>query len=629
MRKSKKQQRVLRISTAGMIAALYTVLTVIVGSFGLANGAIQLRVSEALCVLPFFTSAAIPGLTVGCLLSNLILGCLWQDVLFGTLATLLGAIGARLLRRLPMLVPLPTVVANTVIVPLVLAYAYHVEDGLGFLFVTVGIGEVLSAYLLGMVLLSALRRNTVFLQMMQFDREKNEMKKDYQTFSITMPAQVETAIERLERAGYRAYAVGGCVRDSILGRVPNDWDITTSARPDETAACFADCRTVETGIEHGTLTVIIDGMPLEITTYRCDGEYLDNRHPVSVCFTDRIEDDLSRRDFTVNAMAYHPTRGLVDLFGGEADLALGRIRCVGDATTRFEEDGLRILRAIRFASVLDFEIENETANAVHTCRNLLSNIAAERIREEFCKLICGVGAVRILREYHDVIAVFLPEIAPCVGFPQNTKYHCYDVYEHILQSLSHTQSDDLATHLAIFLHDIGKPQCHTEDAEGGHFKGHGPVGEGMTADIMRRLRFDRATTDTVVRLVAYHDRELSAEPRLVKRLMQKMSDEDILRLIEVQRCDRLAHAKAYSTPAPVLFEIPRVMREIRAADECLSLRTLQINGEDLISLGVPKGRQIGALLQLLLDDVIDDVLPNDHTALLQAAKEKIKNHTDL
>ena len=438
---------------------------------------------------------------------------------------------------------------------------------------------------------------------------------------IPLPPQVSKAIDRLEAAGFEAYAVGGCVRDTLMGRVPNDWDITTLARPEQTAACFLDKRTVETGIAHGTITVLMDGMPLEITTYRCDGEYLDNRHPSSVQFTKQIEDDLSRRDFTVNAMAYHPDRGLVDLFGGREALTERRITCVGDATTRFEEDGLRILRAIRFAAVLDFEIEEETARAIHARRELLSNIAAERIREEFCKLICGVGAVRILREYADVIGVFIPEVLSCVGFAQNSKYHCFDVYEHILQSLACNEGKDLCTRLAILLHDIGKPQCYTEDAGGGHFKGHVPVGERMTEEIMRRLKFDNATMQTVVRLVAYHDREISAEKKAVKRLMQQMSDEDILRLLEVKRCDRLAHATGYDEPAEALAQIPRVMEEIHAADECYSLKSLAVNGKDLMAVGIPAGRRLGEVLEALLNRVIDGDLANDRETLLQAAKE--------
>jgi tRNA nucleotidyltransferase (CCA-adding enzyme) len=441
---------------------------------------------------------------------------------------------------------------------------------------------------------------------------------------IKMPTTVEQAITRLEHAGYEAYAVGGCVRDSILGRTPNDWDITTSARPEETAAVFSDCRTVETGVKHGTLTVIMDGMPLEITTYRSDGEYADNRHPVQVTFSRRVEDDLSRRDFTVNAMAYHPVRGLVDLYGGRTDLERRTISCVGDPATRFGEDGLRILRAIRFASVLDFEIAPETARAIHECRALLGNIAAERIREEFCKLICGKGAVRILREYSDVIAEFLPELGACVGFAQNSRYHCYDVYEHSLQALSHTQSDDLITRLSILLHDVGKPLCYTEDELGGHFKGHGPVGVELTARIMRRLRFDNSTAESVTQLVEYHDRAIPAEAKSVKRLMCRMSDENILRLMEVQRCDRLAHAPEHAETPSALREIPALMRAIRDADECLSLKTLQIKGDDLIAMGVPRGKEIGVILNALLEQVIDGALPNDRERLLTAAEGMIK-----
>ncbi|MBE6700177.1 MAG: HD domain-containing protein, partial [Ruminococcaceae bacterium] len=341
-------------------------------------------------------------------------------------------------------------------------------------------------------------------------------------FDITLPMPVARALSILEACGYEAYVVGGCVRDSLLGRTPNDWDITTNATPTEMKACFSDFRVIETGIQHGTLTVIIDGMQLEITTYRNDGEYLDNRHPVQVTFSKHIEDDLSRRDFTVNAMAYHPTKGLVDLFGGREDLQNRVVRAVGDAKTRFEEDGLRILRAIRFASVLDFDIAKDTAKAVHSCRNLLSGIAAERIREEFCKLICGRGAVRILRDYIEVISVFMPELHRCVGFEQNTKYHCFDVFEHTLQALALCEDDDLITRLGILLHDIGKPLCYTEDGQGGHFKGHAPIGVEITREILLRLRFDNETIHRMERLVEWHDIPLSAEKKRVKRLLQKL-----------------------------------------------------------------------------------------------------------
>ena len=446
-----------------------------------------------------------------------------------------------------------------------------------------------------------------------------------QNVMIQLPSAVSAALERLERAGFDAYAVGGCVRDSIIGRTPNDWDITTSARPEETAAVFSDLRTIETGIKHGTLTVLYDGMPLEITTYRLDGEYTDNRHPVEVTFSDRVEDDLARRDFTVNAMAYHPKRGIVDLFGGKEDISRRVIACVGEPEMRFYEDGLRILRAIRFAAVLDFSIDPATAEAVHKLSHLLENIAAERIREEFCKLIRGKGAVRILREFSDVIAQFMPEMGQCVGFLQNTKYHCYDVYEHSIRALEFCKSDDLITRLAVFLHDVGKPHCYTEDAEGGHFKGHGPIGTEICDRLMRDLRFDNDTRWRVVRLVEYHDREIPAEERSVKRLMRNMSDEDILRLMEVKRCDRLAHAPAYCTPPPELEQIPTLMRAIREADACLSLKTLKIGGADLIAMGMKPGKELGTILDGLLERVIDGEIPNDRAVLEREARALLRD----
>lgn len=444
------------------------------------------------------------------------------------------------------------------------------------------------------------------------------------TESFVLPAQVELALSTLEADGFEAYVVGGCVRDSLLGRVPNDWDITTSALPQQIKTCFSDCRVIETGIKHGTVGVLLDGVLLEITTYRQDGEYPDNRHPAQVSFSTRIEDDLSRRDFTVNAMAYSPIRGMVDLFSGRADLKRGLIRCVGDPRTRFEEDGLRILRAVRFSSVLDFEIDKATADAVHASRSLLSNIAAERIREEFCKLLCGKGAVRILRAYVDVIGEFIPELLRAVGFDQNTKYHCYDVFEHTLHALEEWKNGDLVTGLAILLHDIGKPLCYTEDENGGHFKGHAPIGVELTDTILHRLRFDNATIERLKLLVELHDLPIPAQPKAVKRLMQRLSDADILRLMEVKRCDRLAHAAFFRLPPPELEEIPLLVTQFRKEEACLHLKDLAINGNDLLSIGIPAGAQIGKILNRLLDAVIDEQLSNERAQLLEEAKRLAK-----
>ncbi len=442
-------------------------------------------------------------------------------------------------------------------------------------------------------------------------------------FNIQIPAPVQKAMDSLEAAGYEAYAVGGCVRNSMLGIPVNDWDMTTSATPSEMQKVFFHHRTVETGLKHGTLTVLMEEMPLEITTYRHDGEYLDNRHPREVTFSKCLEEDLCRRDFTVNAMAYHPKRGLVDLYGGREDLARRMIACVGDPETRFREDGLRILRALRFASVLDFSMDPHTAQAVHHCKELLRGIAAERIREELCKLLMGKGCVRILREYADVIGVFLPELYACVGFSQNSKYHCYDVWEHTLRALEYAPPR-LMTRLAVLFHDVGKPLCYTEDAEGGHFKGHAEAGMELMENICTRLRFDHQTRERLVRLIQYHDRDIPATPTSVKRLMQKMSDEDISVLMEIKVCDRLAHHPDYRELSPAVRRIPLLVQELRAADACLSLKTLAVKGEDLKRIGVPPGKEMGALLNRLLDQVVEGVLPNEKEALLQFAIENKK-----
>lgn len=440
---------------------------------------------------------------------------------------------------------------------------------------------------------------------------------------ITIPNAAAVAVERLERLGHEAWVVGGCVRDALLGRTPNDWDLTTSARPEEVLSCFSDCRTVETGVRHGTVTVLLDGEALEITTYRRDGAYADNRHPVQVTFSDTVEEDLARRDLTVNAMAYHPTRGLCDPFGGRADLRARVIRCVGDPATRFHEDGLRILRAVRFASTLGFSVEPATAAAVKDCRSLLGNIASERIRVEWDKLLTGRGCTDILRAYPELVAQIFPEVAPCFGFAQNSRYHCFDVWEHTLAALEQANTDRIVR-LVLFFHDIGKPATYSEDEHGGHFRGHAAVSVALAEAAMARLRYDRDTTARVLELVKIHDVPLPREKKAVKRLMMRLPNEEIERLREVQRCDRLAHHADHRAMPTEWRELPRLIAEIRAEDACLSLRDLAVNGRDLIALGVPAGPLLGQLLQALLDAVLDGDLPNDRTALLAAAREMLK-----
>lgn len=436
---------------------------------------------------------------------------------------------------------------------------------------------------------------------------------------ITLPPAASAAIERLEANGFEAYVVGGCVRDSLLGRTPNDWDLTTNARPDDVLACFADCKTVATGLKHGTVTVLLMGDALEITTYRCDGAYADNRHPIQVTFSDSVQEDLARRDLTINAMAYHPRRGLCDPFGGQRDLTDGRIRCVGDPAVRFREDGLRILRAVRFAAVLGFSIAEPTAKEIHACCALLDRIAKERIRVEWDKLLTGPACAEILRQYPDIVAQILPEAAASFGFRQNSKYHHLDVWEHTLAALTEAKPE-LSVRLALFFHDLGKPAVYTEDARGGHFPCHAEVSVALARTAMERLRYDKSTAERVLTLVKLHDLPLSSERRAVRRLMTQLSAEDILYLLEVQRCDRLAHHPDYRALPDAWYAVPQVIEQLRAENACLSLHDLAINGNDLLQAGIPSGPLLGALLQALLNEVTEETLANERSALLAEAE---------
>lgn len=439
---------------------------------------------------------------------------------------------------------------------------------------------------------------------------------------IQLPPQVEYALKKLQDAGFSAYIVGGCVRDALRGETPHDWDMTTSALPQQTKACFADDPVIETGLQHGTVTVLRDHMPLEITTYRIDGAYTDNRRPDSVTFTRNLRDDLSRRDFTVNAMAYHPSEGIIDLFGGQQDLQNKRIACVGTPSERFSEDGLRILRALRFSSVLDFTIAPETAAAIHAQKDLLLGISAERIFAELTKLLCGVGAERILREYADVLFTILPDLQPMYGFDQQNPHHCYDVYEHTLHAVSAIPPEPILRYAAL-LHDSGKPAVFTKDERGGHFYAHAEISTEIARNSLHRLKSDRRTLDTVCRLVQHHDMVFPtpvSEKRL-KRLVSKLGFEDTKSLLLLHRADVSAQAECHRAERIAQSdELLAMLDALAAADECLTLKKLAISGNDLIALGIPKGKEIGNTLNALLEQVIDGRLPNEKCALLAAAK---------
>lgn len=440
--------------------------------------------------------------------------------------------------------------------------------------------------------------------------------------TMDMPKNVDTAINLLQSAGFEAYAVGGCVRDSLLGKTPNDWDITTSAKPEDMKSVFADFHCIDTGIKHGTVTVVIDGEPLEITTFRLDGEYEDNRHPKSVTFTSNLGADLGRRDFTVNAMAYSKMTGTVDLFGGQNDLKNKIIRCVGDPDRRFNEDALRILRALRFASALDFEIEEKTAQSLLKNCALLGNISEERIAKELLKLVCGKGAKRILTDFAPVLFEILPELQPMYKNSHDNPHHCYDIYEHTLIAVESIDPEP-TLRFAMLLHDCGKPAVKKFDENGvAHFYGHQRISAEISAQILARLKVSNKFRDEILFLVSNHDRwELYENTEKMPRYLSKFGLDGVLKLLKVMRADVLAQSPEYRYRLDQISDAEEIAKNLAAQKPCLSLRELQINGRTLMDIGIPQGRKLGAVLAQLLDEVIDGVTKNTQEALTTRARE--------
>lgn len=440
--------------------------------------------------------------------------------------------------------------------------------------------------------------------------------------TMDMPKNVDTAINLLQSAGFEAYAVGGCVRDSLLGKTPNDWDITTSAKQENMKSVFADFHCIDTGIKHGTVTVVIDGEPLEITTFRLDGEYEDNRHPKSVTFTSNLGADLGRRDFTVNAMAYSKMTGTVDLFGGQNDLKNKIIRCVGDPDRRFNEDTLRILRALRFASALDFEIEEKTAQSLLKNCALLGNISEERIAKELLKLVCGKGAKRILTGFAPVLFEILPELQPMYKNSHDNPHHCYDIYEHTLIAVESIDPEP-TLRFAMLLHDCGKPAVKKFDENGvAHFYGHQRISAEISAQILARLKVSNKFRDEILFLVSNHDRwELYENTEKMPRYLSKFGLDGVLNLLKVMRADVLAQSPEYRYRLDQIADAEKTAKNLAAQKPCLSLSELQINGRTLMDIGIPQGRKLGAVLAQLLDEVIDGVTKNTQEALTTRARE--------
>lgn len=437
---------------------------------------------------------------------------------------------------------------------------------------------------------------------------------------ITLPKQVKKIIETLEQAGYEAYAVGGCIRDSVLGRMPNDWDITTSARPLETKALFR--RTVDTGLKHGTVTVLMDGEGYEVTTYRIDGEYEDGRHPKEVLFTSDLVEDLRRRDFTINAMAYNEKNGMVDAFDGMGDMERRIIRCVGDAGERFTEDALRILRAVRFSAQLGFSIEEKTREAVMRLAGNLAKISAERIQTEMIKLLVSPHPEELRTAWETgITAVILPEFDVLMETEQNTPHHRYTVGEHTLHALENVREDKVLR-LAVLFHDMGKPQVRTVDETGrDHFKGHPAKSERIAEEVLHRWRLDNDTLNKVKRLVKYHDLRPALNQKSVRRMICKVGEDMFPMLLEVQRADILAQS-SYGQEEKLhdLDEVNRIYHEILEECQCLSIKDLAVGGRELIADGMKPGKELGKMLALLLDHVLEEPQHNTKEYLLDYSR---------
>lgn len=439
---------------------------------------------------------------------------------------------------------------------------------------------------------------------------------------LRIPAAVEEILERLEAAGFEAWCVGGAVRDALLGREAGDWDVASSAPPERVLALFAP-RALPTGLQHGTVTVKTGpGAGVEVTTFRRDGIYLDGRRPEHVDFTSSIREDLSRRDFTVNAIAVNRRGEVLDPFGGRADLERRTLRAVGAAEERFREDGLRILRGLRFAARLGLEAAPETERALRRCAPLLVRIAPERIRTELTGMLCGETVLPVLLAYPDVLGAPLPEILPCVGFDQRSRYHCWDVWEHTARAVAAAPPQPVLR-WALLLHDLGKPDAFSLDGEGrGHFYGHWRRSAALAEGILDRLRFDNHSRKTILTLVERHDCELPLSEKSVRRNLNRYGEETLRLLLAVKRADNLAQAEAFRDRQVLLRQWEDLLGLVLQEGGCFSLRQLAVRGGDLTGLGL-EGPAVGRGLEALLDQVMDERLPNDREILLEYAKEKL------
>lgn len=427
-------------------------------------------------------------------------------------------------------------------------------------------------------------------------------------------------LQKLEESGFEAFFVGGIVRDMLMEKECNDIDITTNALPEEVKRVFGEYNVIETGIKHGTVTVIIDHIPIEITTYRTENSYSDSRHPDSVSFSSSVEDDLSRRDFTVNSMAFNSKTGLVDLYGGKEDLKNRVIRCVGNSEKRFCEDALRILRALRFSSVLGFEIESETAKAAFKYKDKLLNLSAERIAGEVKKILSGINVKDVILKYSDILAVVFPFLKAMNGFDQKNFHHIYDVLEHTAVVVENTPPVP-HLRLAAFFHDCAKPFCFSIDKDGtGHFYSHASLGAELALESMKMLKLDNFTTERVYKLVKIHDSPIEASEPAIKRKLAKYGKDVLLDLVALQRADNLGLSPDFRFRQQHYDELEKIIAEVLEKQACFSVRSLKVNGNDMKALGF-KGRQIGKALSFLVEAVIDEKVKNEKDELILYIKD--------
>ena len=437
------------------------------------------------------------------------------------------------------------------------------------------------------------------------------------------PSGTKHILYTLTDAGYEAYLVGGCVRDLLRGVAPHDWDICTSARPKETEACFAGQQIIESGLKHGTVTVLEEGKPYEITTYRTEGPYSDSRRPDYVEFVSSLEADLARRDFTMNAIAMGLGGSLRDPFGGADDIKAGMIRCVGEPEQRFREDGLRVMRALRFGAVLGYQIEEKTAQAIHNNRTVLKHVAAERINVELCKLLVGGKAGEILRQYSDVLCEFWPELGPLVTLEQNTPWHCWGGWEHTIRAMEAAPAGRILR-LTMLLHDIGKPDCKSTDEKGiDHFFGHPAISAKLADQMLRALKFDNKTREQVVTLVKHHDVRIPCQDRSIHKWLGRLGPETFFQLLEVKRADGMGQDyKLVKDRLAELEEMKARAEKMVAQGQCFSRKDLAISGQDIIAAGVAPGPEVGRVLNELLERVMNGETANERDMLLKLMKRE-------